>query len=235
MPLAPLLPAELTFIVFAAPAEATAEVASGDGAAASLGSAGAAAATPSPRALPLPLPPAGRMVGDCNLFLLDERQAEDYLVAAGEPFPAPAPPAAAAAGSAAAATGAAIAGAASRAAASAEGVPVTRAAEIMVMIAEPSARRKGFAAEAAKAIMTYGEERTASRIARAAALLLALLLCSLVLVPVRVASPVLAVHRHGTPRHHVLRCQDQHEQRRVHPPVYRQAGLCGSQAVRRLR
>jgi RimJ/RimL family protein N-acetyltransferase len=85
-------------------------------------------------------PPAGAldgstagMVGDVNLFLLPADEGEDYAAAAAEvatdvSAPAPAPAPAS-----------------------------VRAAEIMIMVAEPAARRRGVAAEAARVMMEWGE------------------------------------------------------------------------------
>jgi ribosomal protein S18 acetylase RimI-like enzyme len=83
---------------------------------------------------------AAGMCGDVNIFLMSEDAAEDYALPAVEPADEPA---GAAAGTAsAAATAAAVA------------MPMPTA-EIMVMIAEPGQRRRGFASEAVRAMMVF--------------------------------------------------------------------------------
>lgn len=70
------------------------------------------------------------MIGDINLFLQDEDHVEDYLEMAGDTAP--------------------------RSSAAYPAFP-TRTAELMVMIAEPTARRKGYAKEAIGLMMKYGK------------------------------------------------------------------------------
>jgi hypothetical protein len=73
------------------------------------------------------------MIGDINLFLLDEDQADDYVIAAGidiRPLDASLHVITPTHG--------------------------TRIAEIMVMMAEPGARRQGLAYESLLCMMQYG-------------------------------------------------------------------------------
>ena len=76
------------------------------------------------------------MIGDTNLFFMDEDAAADYA-------PPPSTPDAATAGAPASS-------------AQPPPPPTVLAAEIMVMIADASARRHGFAREAVRAIMCFG-------------------------------------------------------------------------------